>query len=205
MAEEKRSIGYLCPVCGNSVVAERTAFQLMAGRAAVPCPCGGSELRLEQLGDRCEITVPCLFCARDHRTVCANDTLLRRRLVTLSCGKSGLGICHIGEEGAVFQAMGRLEEAADRLRSDAEGQRRGTFLNDVVMEEVLSELKDIAGRGGVRCGCGSTEYGVKVGFSDVELVCARCGAALRLPAAAPGDIDDLCARYALTIPGKKEN
>ena len=73
------------------------------------------------------------------------------------------------------------------------------------MGEVLSELRDIAQRKGIRCGCGCHDYGIKVGYSSVDMVCAQCGAALRLPAATPGDLDDLCARYTITIPGKKEN
>jgi len=68
---------------------------------------------------------------------------------------------------------------------------------------VLGELKDIAARGGVKCGCGSTDYGIKVGYSAVDVVCARCGATLRLPAASPDDIDAICAKYTLTIPGKE--
>ena len=72
------------------------------------------------------------------------------------------------------------------------------------LEEVLGEVKEIAARGGIACGCGSAEYGVKVGFSAVDLVCARCGATLRLNAATPDDIDAVCAQYTLTIPGKKE-
>lgn len=72
------------------------------------------------------------------------------------------------------------------------------------MGEVLSELKDIAGRGGIRCGCGSADYGIKVGYSAVDLICARCGAALRLNAATLDDLDRLCVQTTLTIPGKKE-
>ena len=176
MPEEKRTIGYICPVCGQAVIASRTAFQLAAGDSTLPCPCGKSELAFRQLGDRCEVTVPCLFCARDHRAACANDALLRQKLLALSCPASGLGCCYIGEEGPVFQAMG----------------------------EVLGELKDIAARGGVKCACGSADYGIKVGYSSVDLVCAQCGAALRLGAATPDDLDALCARDSLIIPGKKE-
>ena len=109
MPEETRSIGYICPVCGQSVIASRTAFQLAAGDSVLPCPCGKSEVRLRQLGDRCEITVPCLFCAKDHTAVCANDALLRQALLALSCPASGLGCCHIGQEDRVFQAMAKLE------------------------------------------------------------------------------------------------
>ena len=205
MPEPTRTIGYLCPVCGSAVIASRTAFQLAAGDSTLPCPCGKSELRFAQKGDRCEITVPCLFCARDHTAVCANEALLHQKLLSLSCPASGLGVCHIGEEGQVFRAMEKLERAVDKLRLDDQTGRRGAFLDQVVMEETLAELRDMAARGGVSCACGSTDYGVKVGYSSVDLVCARCGAALRLSAASQDDLASLCARDALTIPGKKES
>lgn len=204
MAEEMRTIGYICPECGKAVIARRSQFQLAASDSALPCPCGKSQLSIKQLGDRCEITVPCVCCAKDHRAACSNDALLRQPLLTLSCAASGLSCCCIGEEDRVFQAMEQLEQAVDKLVMDGQAQQRGAFLDEVVMAEVLGELKEIAARGGVSCGCGSADYGVRVGFSSVDLVCARCGAALRLNAATPDDIDRVCARYTLTIPGKKE-
>lgn len=204
MPDEKRTIGYICPVCGKAVVVERTAFQLAAGDNVLPCPCGKSELSIRQLGDRCELTVPCLFCAKDHTAVCANDTLLYQKLLALSCPASGLNCCLIGEEDEVFRAMEKLEQAVDKLRLDDQAEQRGAFLDETVMGEVLAELKDIAARGGISCGCGSKDYGLKVGYSSVDVVCARCGAALRLPAASQDDIADVCARYTLNIPGKKE-
>ena len=172
MPENKRTIGYLCPVCGKAVVVERSEFQLAASDSRLPCPCGKSELTIRQM--------------------------------SLSCSASGLGCCYIGQEDAVFQAMEQLEQAVDKLVMDGQTDRRGAFLDEVVMGEVLGEVKEIAARGGIACGCGSAEYGVKVGFSAVDLVCARCGATLRLNAATPDDIDAVCAQYTLTIPGKKE-
>ena len=204
MPEESRSVGYICPVCGQAVIAQRTAFQLAAGNSVLPCPCGKSELRFTQLGDRCEIAVPCLFCAKDHTAVCSNGALLHQKLLALSCPASGLGVCFIGGEAPVFRAMEKLEQAVDKLRLDGQAETRGAFLNEAVMGEVLVELRDIAAGQGIRCGCGSTDYGLKVGYSSVDVVCARCGAALRLPAATSDDLDALCARYTITIPGKKE-
>ena len=204
MPEQTRTIGYICPVCGQTVVAQRTAFQLAAGDSTLPCPCGKSELGFHQKGDRCEVTVPCLFCVKDHTAVCANDALLHQKLLALSCPASGLGCCYIGEEAQVFRAMAKLERAVDKLRLDDQLESRGAFLDEVVMGEVLSELRDIAQRKGVHCACGSTDYGVKVGYSTVDVVCASCGASLRLNAATPDDLDDLCARYTITIPGKKD-
>lgn len=211
MSEETRTIGYICPACGNAVIAQRTAFQLCAGDTVLPCPCGKSELRIKQCGDVCEVKTPCPFCSREHpgkthkhRAVFDNNILLERELLALCCPVSALGCCYIGTEGQVFRAMEQLEQAVDKLRLDDQTQRRGTFLDDVVMEEALAELKDIAARGGVRCGCGSMDYRVKVRYSSVDLVCAACGAALRLPAATQDDLAALCARDSLTIPGRKD-
>ncbi len=175
MPEQTRTIGYICPVCGQTVVAQRTAFQLAAGDSTLPCPCGKSELGFHQKGDRCEVTVPCLFCAKDHTAVCANDALLHQKLLALSCPASGLGCCYIGGEGQVFQAMAKLERAVDKLRLDDQAGSRGAFLDEVVMGEVLSELRDIAQRKGVRCACVSPDFGVKVGYSTVYVLCASCG------------------------------
>ena len=185
MPENKRTIGYLCPVCGKAVVVERSEFQLAASDSRLPCPCGKSELTIRQMGDHCEITVPCVCCAKDHTAACSNDALLHQRLMFLSCSASGLGCCYIGQEDAVFQAMEQLEQAVDKLVMDGQTDRWGAFLDEVVMGEVLGEVKEIAARGGIACGCGSAEYGVKVGFSAVDLVCARCGATLRLNANIP--------------------
>ena len=71
-------------------------------------------------------------------------------------------------------------------------QRRaqGTFLNDLVMEEILGELRDIGRRGGISCTCGCREWKLKINYSSVELFCAQCGGALKLPAATMSDIED---------------
>ena len=63
-------------------------------------------------------------------------------------------------------------------------------------------LKDIAARGGIACACGSHEYTMQVRRGAVDLTCAKCGGRLRLPAATDSDLDDLCCRMTLTIPGR---
>ena len=197
--EARRTLAYLCPSCRQSVAVERTVFQLAASANTLSCPCGKSALKVELMGDRARLTVPCLFCGRDHTVVCASQAFLHQRLLAFSCAASGLDCCLVGEEGAVFAALRRLEEAVDKL--EAAGGERGAFLDPVVMEEVLAEVKDIAGRGGVRCTCGSTEWKLKVNFSSVDLICASCGGIMRIPAATADDLDDVCCKDRLVIKG----
>jgi len=195
--ETKRTIAYICPSCRQSVIVERSAFQLAAAPSALPCPCGKSALKVELEGDRARLTVPCVFCQREHIVSCSAHAFLHQKALAFSCAASGLDCCYVGEEGAVFAATRRLEEAMDKL--EAEAGARGAFLDELVMHEVLSELKDIAQRGGVSCECGSREWKLQVNYSSVDLICPQCGGMLRLPAATASDIDDICCKNTLVI------
>lgn len=200
MQERKRTIAYLCPKCRQSVAMERTEFQLAAAPNKIPCPCGGSTLRVELEADRASLTIPCRYCGRDHHVRCSVHAFLRERALAFSCKATGLDCCYVGEEDAVFQALRRLEEAAEEIGENSE--ETGTFLNETVMMEVLGELKDIASRDGIACICGSKKYKVKIHYSSVELICADCGRKLRIPAVTGEDLEDLCCKYTLQIGGK---
>ena len=200
--EPKRTIAYFCPECRQAVVVEKTVFSLAAGPGHIPCPCGKSALRTELLGDRVKLTVPCLFCGREHTVTCSTHAFLHEPALAFSCAASGLDCCYVGEEGPVFAAVRRLEEAVDKLEAAAGAE--GTFLDDIIMHEILSELKDIAQRGGISCACGSREWRLQVNFSSVDLICAQCGSALRIPAATADDLEDLCCKATLLIKGRRD-
>ena len=200
--EAKRTIAYLCPECRQAVVAEKTVFSLAAAPGKIPCPCGKSALKTEMMGDRVKLTVPCLFCGREHTVTCSTHAFLHEKTLAFSCAASGLDCCYVGEEGPVFAAMERLEEAVDKM--EAAAGEKGTFLDEIIMHEVLSELRDIAQRGGISCACGSREWRLQVNFSSVDLICGHCGAALRIPAATADDLGDLCCKQTLIIRGKGE-
>lgn len=200
--ETKRFLSYICPRCMQSVIVERDLFSLAAAPAHVRCPCGKSELAVEFKPSRVELTVPCLFCGREHTVSCSSHAFVREKALAFSCAASGLDCCYVGEEEPVFAAMRRLEETVDALESEAGAQ--GTFLNDMVMEEILEELRDIGLRDGISCTCGCRSWKLKINYSSVELFCAQCDGALKIPAATLTDIEDLCCKPILTIRGKKK-
>ena len=200
LEDAKRSIAFICPVCRQPVILERSAFQLAAAGGRLPCPCGKSGIDVELMGSQVRLRVPCLFCDREHTVSCSTSAFLHQKALAFACAASGLDCCYVGEEEPVFAAMKRLEETVDQL--EAEAGESGTFLNDLVMEEILEELRDIGQRGGISCSCGCREFRIKVNYSSVELFCARCDGALRIPAATMSDIEDLCCKPTLTIRGR---
>ena len=198
--DEKRYLSYICPHCRQSVIVERDLFTLAATTNHIKCPCGKSELVVEFMPNRVQMSVPCLFCGREHAVSCSSHAFVREKALAFSGAASGLDCCYVGEEGAVYRATARLEQAIDKVN---EGQEeRGAFLDEIVMHEVLSEIKDIAARGGVSCACGSKQWSFRVNYSSVDLICADCGAEMRIPAATADDIDDICCKVNLLIRGK---
>lgn len=200
--QPKRTIAYICPECRQSVIVEKDLFALAAASAKIPCPCGKSVLEVEFLADKVKMEVPCLFCGREHRVTCSSTAFVREKALAFSCAVSGLDCCYVGEEGAVFAATARLEQAVDKL--ERESGEENVFLDEIVMHEVLSEIKDIAQRGGISCACGSKEWAFQVNYSSVDLMCAQCGAQIRIPAATADDIDDICCKNTILIRGKSE-
>ena len=148
LQDTKRFISYICPHCRQSVIVERSAFSIAASPVHIKCPCGKSELRAEMLGDRVELEVPCLFCGHEHRVSCSSKAFLYQKALAFSCAASGLDCCYVGEEGPVYAATARLEQAVDKL--ETESAQQGAFLDELVMQGaailmVSSDLQEILG------------------------------------------------------------
>ena len=200
--EEMRSFGYICPRCGKAVLHQRSVFALSAAAARMECECGQEALEAETDGSRFRFRVPCGVCGGEHLAECGADRLLDGEGIGLACPETSELCCFIGEEYAVERALAQLQITAEK--QSAQGDAPEAFTDTVIMYEVLSELKEIAARPrGITCACGSERYRMQVRPAAVDLICEDCGAKLRIGAATDEDLDRLCCRMTLQIPGKK--
>ena len=203
MNEEMRTFGYLCPSCGKTVMGTRSVFALEASNAEVECECGKSALKVAFDGESYKVYVPCGLCGETHMAVCPPERMLHGA-TALGCAKTKQFACFIGPEGIVEKNLRELDILAEKEKQQ-EGQEDGkeAFVDNVIMYEILSELKEIAERpDGITCACGSKRYSMEVRRSAVDLICQDCGAKLRIPAATDRDLDDLCCHMKLVIPGQ---
>ena len=198
MMETLRSFGYICPKCGKAQVHQRSRFALSAAAARMECECEKSALQVETDGIKFRLLVPCGVCGESHQAECSAENLLEGRGIGLACPKTRQLCCYIGEEQDVMSAMENLALRVEKDKSESDE----AFTDNVIMYEVLSELKDIAARGGISCACGSKNYSLEVHDTAVDLTCRACGGTLRLNAVTDEDLDRLCCRYTLTIPGR---
>ena len=200
MRDEMRTFGYLCPKCGKTVMAARSVFALEASNAEVACSCGESALRVTFDGERYYLSVPCGLCGETHSAVCPPERMLEEN-TALACGQTGQFSCFIGDEGTVERNLRELAVQAEKEKQQSE-EGPEVFADNVIMYEVLSELKEIAQRDGISCTCGSHRWKLQVNFSSIDLFCADCGGAMRIPAATASDIDDICCKNKLVIHGQ---
>ena len=199
---QMRTFGYLCPKCGKTVMGTRSVQALDASNAEVSCECGGSALQVTFDGERYHVYVPCGICGQTHVAICPPERI-RQGATALGCAKTKQFSCFIGPEGVVEKQLRELAIVAEKEKQHSEDPE--AFSDNVIMYEILSELKEIAARpGGITCGCGSSRYGMEIRRSAVDLICRDCGAKLRIPAATDRDLDDLCCHMKLVIPGGKQ-
>ena len=151
-------------------------------------------------GEKYHITVPCGICGETHTAICGPERILQGA-TALGCAQTKQFCCFIGPEGTVEKNLRELAILAEKEKQQEGEGNQEAFVDNVIMYEVLSELKDIAARGGIRCTCGSAEYGIQVHRDAVDLICRRCGGKLRLPAGTDEDLDRLCCQMKLTIRG----
>ena len=198
MATEKmRTIGYLCPSCRKTVIGDRSVFALAASGAVVGCECGKSSLTVDAEEKGFRLSVPCGVCGGEHSAVVDATRMLEGQGVGLACPETKQLCCFIGEAWEVERELERLSLAADK------GDGGELFVDSLIMHEVLSELKEIAAREhGISCTCGSEKYTMEVRPAYVDLICADCGARLRIDAATDDDLDRLCCHWTLQIKGK---
>lgn len=200
--EAKRAIGFFCPSCQQAVIAEKNMFELTASNSAIQCPCGKSELKTEIKDHTIQLITPCLFCEDSHMMTCLMEHFLNEKIIAFSCGVSRLDCCYVGRQEEVYKAMNRLQETVDVL--DGQKESESVFMNEIVMQEILEEIKEIGARGDISCTCGSHQWSVNLAYSAVEIICSNCGAGLKIPATTLSDVDDLCCKMTLTIRGKKD-
>ena len=196
--EETRSFGYICPHCGKSVVGRRSRFALLAAAANIECECGKSAMQVETDGEKFRFWVPCGFCGDAHQGECDAASVFEGAGIGLSCPKTKQFCAYVGDNRRVESAIKELEILTEKEKEQGDD----AFADNLVMYEVLSEIRDIAARQGIFCSCGSRDYAIEVRHAAVDLVCKKCGGKLRVPAATDEDLDSLCCQMKLQIKGQ---
>ena len=186
-------IAYRCPACGEVVYGLVGRFTLAADLLRLKCPCGEASLDIRQRREgKVELSVPCLFCKKNHTYVLSGTLVLDRDRFLLGCPYANMDIAFLGEEGRVEEDVRRTGEELERLLGQLEAETLADIQpQDMNDDEILPDpalydavrflVRELEAEGAIDCPCHSGSYDVRFSDEGLQVFCPTCGATHTFP------------------------
>lgn len=187
-------IAYRCPYCTSGVKSMVGVFSLSGEMKKLKCDCGASELIINHTSDgKLRITVPCMFCDKEHSFVISSKLFFDRDLFVYPCPYSGIDIVFLGTADAVEKALEKSDEELkkllkengiddlNKLHGDIDRDIEDEYLDPMLFDTVMYVIHDLIDSGKVTCCCDDGDYDVAVSDDHVKVFCKNCGAAKDIP------------------------
>ncbi len=216
--ENKQSyIAYRCPGCGFAIYGIVGQYALHADMLKLKCQCGEAEAVINYTSDKkLRISVPCLFCGKNHHYVVSQNVFFGEEPFLLSCPYTNMDICFIGTEAQVDAAVSRNEEELGQLLEEmnVSSVRELRSSPDVDPEQIISDaqiydivrfvVKELEADGAIDCPCHGGQYDFQLSDEGLCVFCPTCGAEHIFPADSVAAAEDFikCDRLELFPPKK---
>lgn len=189
-------IAFRCPKCASATKGIAGTFALSKNRMLrMRCSCGrGGEMSAVATNDdKIRITVPCLFCEKNHQFTISKSLFFTKELFVYACPYTSINIAFFGQDeeklGATAQkCTEELEKLFDELsvRFPTENEDGKDFGDETVTPDVLPDaqiydiirfmVKELEADGAIHCPCRSGEYDMEMTERGVRVFCQSCGA-----------------------------
>lgn len=189
--QKTTTVAYRCPACGSTAKSMIGAFTLSGDMMKLKCPCGESEMIIENKKDgKVRLTVPCFLCPKPHIYTVSKNIFFGRDIFAFPCSYTGVDIGFVGSAENVENAVRESDLVLEELLGDASfedlssGGASPGFDDPMILDIVLYVVGDLAEEGKIHCGCepGSGEYEVSVSDESVSVTCKKCHRSVEIPA-----------------------
>ncbi len=186
--QRQSRIAYRCPHCTETVFGLLGRFALSADMLRLRCPCGEASLDIQVRKDKkLQLSVPCVFCKKNHTYVLSPDLVFDRDRFLLSCPYANMDIAFLGDADKVEEDAARTGEQLQRLLSDMEAQTLSDIQpQDMDPAEILPDaqiydtvrfvVRELEAEGNIDCPCHSGAYDLRFTDGGIEVFCPACGA-----------------------------
>lgn len=181
-------IAYRCPSCTDTVVGLIGRFAQAADFLRLRCPCDASHLDIRMRRDKkAELSVPCLFCKKNHTYTLSDTIVFDRERFTLSCPYASMDIAALGDEDAVGEELERMGRELSSLMRDLEAEKLSELQpQDMDDEEILPDpqvydtvrflVRELEAEGTIDCPCHiGTGYELRFAEGGIQVYCPTCG------------------------------
>ncbi len=170
-----KTAAYMCPGCGCMTYGAFSLFELSGGRGiSVSCGCGKSHLDiLPKTPSEYIVSLSCLLCEEVHEFRVPLQELMKQPCVAFSCPDILVGLCYIGKEDVVKNAVLENESYIKDIISACGLEHTGK--NGLTMLKALDKIQELSDEGALSCECGSVMIDVDVLEDELILECCMCG------------------------------
>jgi len=194
METKKRYIAYRCPSCGDLTVGLIGKFAFSADLLRLKCPCGESALDAKiRANHKLEISVPCVYCKKNHNYTVTEDIAFLRERFSLACPYSNMDILHFGDEDAITEDGKRTGlELSDVLKNLEADKLSDIQPQDLDKEDILPDpavydtfrflVKEMEAEKTIDCPCHGGSYDLRFTDDGIQVYCPSCGATHLFPA-----------------------
>ena len=177
--EFKKSIGYICPGCSQTVITEKNLFDFSGTSPAVFfCreECGEECVTITPKKDKYTILINCPMCDEAHMFNIKKITFWQSKFFVLHCPETGIGILFLGDRETVEKELYEQEQMFVKLSNDVDVTRELTMIF-----EIVERINEFAKEEKVTCSCGSHAISIEIDNEKITLKCRECGKIKDIP------------------------
>ncbi len=212
-------IAYRCPHCGFSIYGIVGQFSLAGDMLKIKCQCEtGSEVVINYTNDKMiRISVPCLFCGKNHNYVVSQNIFFGGELFLLSCPYTNMDICFIGPKDQVDEEVAHSEKDLNQLFEEwgigsleelraATDVDPDTLISDTQIYDIIRFLvRELEADNAIDCPCHSGSYDFDFSPDGIVVFCPQCGAEHVFPTDSVRAAEDFLKCDHLTLLPREED
>ena len=195
--QKQTYIAYRCPRCASAATGFVGEFSLSADMLKLKCPCKESEMSITRTSDKkIRLSVPCIFCNKNHGFVVSQDVFYGKDLFLLNCPYTNMDICFIGKEKEISEAIEKNTNDLNTLFADLGYESLDEILSDDrSAEDMLPDVEiynivrfivsELTADGQISCECNKDErpdhYELDFVEEGLRVYCKECHAEYVFP------------------------
>lgn len=167
----KRTILYICPVCGRMQKINIDIFSL-SGKKKITysCKCKNSHIRLEVGKNKSYMLyAPCVVCNEEHIFKIGAKIFWSAPQIVFGCPNVDFDIVNVGDKTSMNKIFCDFTKTKDAF--DIGGEY---FYENPILGDVLDIVDGMLKKKKIKCHCENAKINKSVFLDRVELVCGNC-------------------------------
>lgn len=183
----KRTILYICPVCGRIQKFDIDVFSLSGKKKLIlSCKCKNSHIRLRVGKNKTYMLyAPCTVCNEEHIFEIGARIFWNVPQIIFGCPNVDFDILNAGDKTTINKFYCDFNKNKDALAINSGDY----FYENPILCDVLDQVDALVKKKKIKCSCGENHISKSVFLDRVELVCEGCHSKKVFDAACVDDIN----------------